>query len=66
MSKRSKDFSHLMRTEHCKAPDARDVIDVEKQLGQGAIGYQVSARGKHLLFKALDKERSAKRAAQNG
>lgn len=66
MSKRSKEFSDLMRREHCKAPESRAVIEVEKQLGQGAVGYQLSARGKNLLFQALDKERSAKLSAQNG
>ena len=47
------------------APHARDVINAEQDLGNGAIGFQLSTQGKRLLFRALDLERKAKlRAAK--
>ena len=66
MSKASKEFSDRLRRDFCKAPDARDVLHVEKQLGASALRFQLSPRGTHELFKALDKERSTKLAAQDG
>ena len=62
---RSKAFSERLRSEHCTAPHARDVINAEQDLGNGAIGFQLSTQGKRLLFRALDLERKAKlRAAK--
>ncbi|MGB7318092.1 MAG: hypothetical protein WBC85_09020 [Planktotalea sp.] len=57
---RSKAFSQRLRSEHSHAPDARDVLGAEKDLGTGAIGFQLSGQGKRLLFRALDLERKAK------
>ncbi len=63
---RSKAFSHRLRTDHCTAPNARDVLGAEDDLGTGAIGFQLSSQGKRLLFRALDLERKAKLRAEKG
>lgn len=67
LSQRHKAFSERLRTEHSEAPPARAVLDIEQDLGTGAVAFQLSQSGKRLLFRAADLERKAKlRAAKAG
>ncbi|MGH1578265.1 hypothetical protein [Planktotalea sp.] len=58
-------FSHRLRSEHYVVPNPRDVLGAEETLGTGAIGFQLSGKGRRTLFRALHMERKSKlRSAQ--
>lgn len=59
-NKRALKFAQRLRQEHSIVPNARDVLGVEDELGAQAVSFQLSPRGKRALFRALDRERSAK------
>ena len=63
LKQREVQFSDRLRSEHSTAPKARDVLTVEDDLGAGAVAFQLSTKGKRLLFHALDLERKAKLCA---
>ena len=60
LKQREAQFSDRHRSEHSNAPKARDVLTVEDDLGPGAVAFQLSMKGKRLLFRAFDLERKAK------
>lgn len=63
LKERESRFSQRLRAEHSTVPNARDVLNAERDLGTGAIASQLTPTGKRLLFRALDLELKAKQRA---
>lgn len=65
LKQREAQFSDRLRSEHSTALKAHDVLTVEDDLGTGAVAFQLSIKGKRLLFRALGLQRKTKlRAAE--
>lgn len=60
LNARARAFSRRLQSEFARAPDPRDVLDAEDELGTQAIAFELNPKGKRLLFRALDLERKAK------